>query len=275
MDFKTYQSIQAINATAIKAGVVSMKHMRAVMTGEEQEETAAMRWGSLVHMAILEPESFIGSVAIYDGVKRGKAWDDFKTANISLDIITEGENDRLTAIMASVHSNKAASDLIDNTLHEVTARSNDATTGPAKARLDCFSTILGVVDLKTTARIQPELFAKQFVGMGYDLQVGWYCDTARQHYELDAMPACHVIAVESKPPYDVAVYRVPDMVINVGKSKARKIAERYRQCEVAGIFPGVMDGVKELVMPAWYGEKDVMEAFAEMSASALFGDEVE
>jgi len=273
MDFAEYKAIQAISATAIKAGAVSMKHMHAVMTEDERAETPAMRWGFLVHLAILEPESFIGRVAIFDGTKRGKAWDEFKTANDSLDIITADEHDRLMAISTAVRSNKAAGDLITNTLHELSVRANDATTGQAKARLDGFSPILGVVELKTTARIQPELFAKQFVGMGYDLQVGWYCDLARRHYELDAMPACHVIAIESKPPYDVAVYRVPDMVINVGKSKARKIAEAYRQAEKAGVFPGVMDGVKELVMPAWYGEKDVMEAFAEMSASALFGDE--
>jgi hypothetical protein len=65
------------------------------------------------------------------------------------------------------------------------------------------------------------------------------------------------------------------MVIRVGLSKARKIAIAYRRAEAAGVFDGVSSGISELIMPAWYGENDVMEAFAEASAAALFGESEE
>jgi hypothetical protein len=54
---------QPIRATAIKAArigndAVSMAHMRLAMTAQ-REDTPAMRWGRLVHMAVLEGRKFL------------------------------------------------------------------------------------------------------------------------------------------------------------------------------------------------------------------------
>ncbi len=269
MTFAEYQALDGINASAIKAGALSMKHMHAVMTGVEKEQTTAMRWGSIVHKAILERAEFFRRVSVFEGYKKGKDWESFKAEHDPEWILSSDEHAKLFALSAAVHANKDAHRLIEGTGHEVTAAWNDQDYGQAKSRLDGFSERFGMLELKTARLIAPELFAKQFVKMGYDLQCGWYCEGAQLSKMSKDIPACHVIAIESVEPFDVAVYTIPRMVIDVGRSKARKIARAYRIAEAAGIFEGVAEGITDLVMPSWYGEKDVMNAFAEMSAEDL------
>jgi len=48
MNFTEYKQINAINATAIKAGVVSMLNMHAVMTGSGKETTPSYADGDVV-----------------------------------------------------------------------------------------------------------------------------------------------------------------------------------------------------------------------------------
>jgi hypothetical protein len=271
MNFADYQAIEAINATALKAGTRSMKHMRHVMTGGAKEETDAMRWGSIVHKAILEPDEFFKCVAIHDGIRRGKEWDAFKALHAHAeDILKPSEHAKLFALSQAVHADQEAHRLITGTDHEMTITWEDQDYGGGKARLDGFSRRDGVIEIKTTSKITPSEFGKQFVSMGYDIQCGWYCEGAQLCGMSKEIPACHIIAIESAEPFDVVVYKVPEMVVNVGRSKARKIARRYRTCEAAGVFDGVAGGgIAELVLPPWYGENDVMDAFAEMSADEL------
>jgi hypothetical protein len=273
MTFAEYQALPAINASAIKAGfALSMKHMHAIMTGKPKEQTPAMKWGKMVHSAILERELFFDTMNVFDGTKRGKDWEAFKDGKDIDTIVTRDELSELAAISEAVHLNPDAHRLIRRSTHEQTAIWSDPDYGSAKARLDGFSVEDGMIELKTTSKIKPDMFAKQFCGMGYDIQCGWYCEGARLSGLSKKLPACFVIVIESSEPFDVAVYELPNTVIKVGLSKAKRIATAYRQAEKSGVFAGVSEGITELVMPSWYGENDVMEAFAEASAAALFGE---
>ena len=60
MTYEEYAELPGINATSIKAGVKSMLHMHHCMTGGGHKETPALRWGKLVHLAVLEPGSPAG-----------------------------------------------------------------------------------------------------------------------------------------------------------------------------------------------------------------------
>ena len=57
----------------------------------KKEPTPAMRFGTLVHRAILEPERYSRTVAIYEGQRRGKAWKEFEAEHADMDIVTTTE----------------------------------------------------------------------------------------------------------------------------------------------------------------------------------------
>lgn len=264
-----YFDIPAVSATAIKAGARSMLHMHAVMTEGSKADSSTMRWGRLIHAAILESARFASNARIYDGIKRGKDWDAFRALSPDEDMILKtDEFDYLMAIKRAVIANHHAAQLIIGAKTEVVLQwSGDY--GDAKAKLDGIAADGALFDVKTMTDIRPDRFARQFVSLGYDLQCGWYIEAAVNSTGAGDDTPFYIIGIESDPPHDVAVYRVPRMAIEIGRKRARDIARRYRQCEAVGRFPGVQEGVKELVLPEWYGADDVSIAFAEMAARDL------
>lgn len=269
MDFEQYRQIKAINATAIKAGAISMKHMHHVMTGGAKEETAAMRWGKLVHKILLEPMEFERIVFVYAGAtRRGKDWDAFAAVHDAEWIVKTDELNELYTIKQAVYENFDAKRILESCTPEVTLEWLDDDGGDCKARLDGYSEQYGVVEVKTTSAIQNEAFGRQFVSMKYDLQCGFYSYGASKVMKRDKTPVT-IIAIESEPPYDVAVYPVTSMVVGIGLSRALAIAKQYRACDVIGVYDGVSDGIQELLVPSWYGEEEMAMMFANSAASIM------
>ena len=256
MPFSDYQQAEGINASSIKAGVVSMKHMRHAMTKGYKETTAAMQFGKLAHAAILEPLVLVHDCIVWDGGdKRGKDWTAFKADNEDKDIVTASELAKLQTVVASVQSNEEAYRLISNSRHEVSCFWEDESYGLAKARLDgVFDG--GIVEVKTVSNISQRAVSNQFVNMGYDIQVGWY-QHAAEVFGLVKSKKVWMVYVESVEPFDVAVFTIPKRTINKGYETAVEIANRYRIAETENVFLGVQEGmVRDLEMPAYY-EGDV------------------
>lgn len=267
MTFEEYQQIDAINATAIKAGQKSMLHMRTVMTGKRTDETPAMRWGRIIHSAVLEP-NYADSLAVYTGaVKRGKAWDEFAVINAGREIVTLDERAELTAIINAVQANPHAKALIDGSEHEMTVQWDDE-CGHCKARLDGWAPYSGIIEIKTTGAITANQFARQYINMGHDLQVGWYSRAIEK--TTGKKPDVTIIAIESSPPFDVAVWTLNRAAVVTGERHAIEIANRYAACCKAVEWPGVQeDGPEELTLPEWYAFEGVCAAYSEMAAAEL------
>jgi len=248
MSHDNYAAQPGLNASAIKRGAVSMLHMHHYLTSKDRADTPAMRWGRLVHSAILEPDTFFADLAIYDGIRRGKAWDEVAAEHAPDSILKADELADLTRISAAVHANREAHRMIEASEHEVSLTWEHPHIGACKARIDGLSEVVGGFDLKSTAAILPARFAGQFFALGYDLQLGWY--------DLGAAAAglkvpWHVISVEAKPPHAVIVYRMPEYIIQEGQKRAVEIAQRYRICEHLGVYPGIAETVLDFEPPAW------------------------
>jgi hypothetical protein len=270
MDFAEYKGIEAINASSLKQGALSMLHMNDAMHGIWKDQTPAMRWGSLAHKAILEPNDFSCLASVYEGVRRGKDWDAFLATHDAEFIVKPDELERLQAMSKAVHANDTAHKLIAECVPEFTLEWNSPDYGKAKGRCDGLSKTAGIIEYKTAANIDERRFASQCVSMGYDLACGWYVEGAMELDMFADTPSFTFIVQQSKAPFDVAVYYAPKQMITLGRKNARKLAIQYRQCEADGIYPGIQkDGPKELVMPEWYGSDDIMASFVEMSADEL------
>lgn len=240
----------ALRATAIKAGRISMAHMRLAMTTprDTAPETPAMRWGKLVHLAVLEPDTF-AKVPHYPGAKRaGKAWDEFASLVRSGPYTMGDERETLKDIRAACARQLDRLPRIAST--EVTIEWCDAMQyGNAMARVDALFDGGGWLELKTARSIAPRPFLSQAESLGYLLQLGWYDFGAKM---LHMTGERWVLAVESAPPYATAIYHVAPHLLAHGYEQCVEIARRYRACEAVGSFPGPFDDVTlEFERPAW------------------------
>lgn len=262
-----YTTRGAINATAIKAGALSFKHMHQVMNGVERDDTPALRWGRLVHRAILERDKL--DVAIWDGRRAGKEYEAFCDANDGKEILKPDEWEELQMLANAVNGDVIAAQYLFGLKTEQSIYWRTDDYGDAKARLDGVGDGY-MVELKTCANVNMRNFADQSFRLGYHLQLGWYAE-AMQAKRMKRQKTI-VICVESRPPFDVVTYEVDEMLIEAGQIAARKIAKEYRQQEADGKFTGVAaNQLRVLSAPAWAG--DLLEvnigSMEEMEAGKL------
>jgi hypothetical protein len=257
LPFADYAAIEATNASAIKAGQLSMLHMHHRLTGPDKPETPAMQMGRLVHAAVLEPEITLSLLEVWTGkARRGKAWDEFCEVHESRIIVTQDQSDKLEAMTAAVHANKDAHDLIEATEHEVTYQWDGKRYGPAKARLDGHSKAAGVLEYKTTTGIGLRQFTTNAYRMGYHIGIGWYCHGAEE-VDGGGIPQAHFIVQEQDAPHDCYVLRVSRQIIEAGRDETCEIARRYYVHKHVGSFPGVACGeILDYEIPAWAGGGD-------------------
>jgi hypothetical protein len=271
MNHAEYLSLPGISASAIKAGAVSMAHMREVMICSHKEPSPAMMAGTRIHAAVLEPDRLAERLHVWTGgVKRGKDWDAFSDGKPREWIVTFDEVDELDAIASAVKASRPAQEVLGNALgYEYTLQWTDRLLGQCKARLDCI-TRNAVIDLKTTAQIDPRAFGRTFASLDYLLQLGWYC----HGYELihGERPQCFVVAQETARPYATVVYEVDEDLLVMGYDRAYDIALRYRACEACGEYPGPASellGIRDY-LPGWYtGDKPDVVPDAEISVEEL------
>jgi len=244
---------QPIRATALKAGRLSMAHMHLAMqrrAGQADDElTPAMRWGRLVHMAILEPE-VLASLPVWRGAfRRGKEWQAF-AADLGADgdYVTEAELAGLLAIGNAAAVALARLPAVEDTEVDIKWQADDY--GAAMAKLDAILADGGVLEVKTTSKIEERAFRSQAWSLGYPLQLGWYDHAAR----LEGFTGRRILlAVESKPPHTTALWEIGPQTLRDGYSEGAQLAVRYRECEKVGRFPGPYDseGIMALEPPAW------------------------
>lgn len=181
-------------------------------SGFKQDETEAMRFGTAVHTAVLEPDLFASSYAvepIADGRNTaGKAIKaEFALASAGKTIITATQAETISGIKNSLEtatfSNGAkVADLFKNGVAEqsvfgtVTNRNGELI--PARCRPDYR---LGdtLIDLKTTQDASVDGFSRSVAKFGYHIQAEWYL-------QVTGAKRFIFVAAETKPPYMVGIY---------------------------------------------------------------------
>lgn len=263
-----YHARPGLSATVLKAARKSMLAARHVAT-VRREPTAAMSFGTLVHLAVLEPHKLADRVAVYDGRRAGKEFDAFAAANSGRTILKPDEMDELAAVRDAVHASTEARAMLGGTFVEASVFWTDPAGEKAKARPDAFHPSGVLVDIKTTSAITPRAFERQAWELGYAIQLGWYRRGLRANDV--AVYEANIIAIESAAPHDVVVYRVDDALMDWGEREAVRLAAQYRACGHAGRYPGVSAARLALGAPAWAADDVAAVPPAEtVDASDLF-----
>lgn len=254
--FDSYAGMPCMNATVLKAGRISMRHMRhAATTGHD--DTASLAFGRIAHQTVLENGLSADLFAVWsDGRRAGNKFESFK-ASADADnktVITANERDELTALVAAVHSNPLAHQIISETKHEASCLW-DADLGPAKCRFDGISDDW-YLEWKSTAKRTGREFQSQSYSLGYHIAFAHYLDGA---HACGLRPKLRVISTESSAPFDTVVYEVDPRLMDIGRSDRERIWRTYIECGKTGVYPGAGVGLQVLAAPEWAMESGDVE----------------
>jgi len=225
------------------------------------EPTPALRWGSLVHSIILEPEKFYSEIVVMpDGLDSGKGAKErvkeFEANNAGKEIITFEENEQLSAILKAVMDDADASNLlghparVENSLFWV-----DSATGvKCRCRPDFWRHDNIVVDLKTTKDSSAWSFGRSAWDYRYDAQCAFYWDGI-EAITGNPPEAFIFIAIEGKeePHLHIECFNVERDVLSLGRARYRDSLNIYKECQSRGVFPKKHfdTGIKKLTLPKY------------------------
>lgn len=250
-----YFAIDAVNASRLKAF-----RKAPILSQIEREETAAMRMGSLVHCAILEPNLLESRYTVTDLDRRGtKAWDAEEAAAKAnnTELVKKADWQIAMEMRDAVWKNAIARECLDGCEVEVAARWTDPVTGLAcKAKADAISRKLGyLIDVKTTTDAHPNEFKRQFAKLGYWLQETYYrwgfaaAGFGEDHDAADPTPFIF-ISVEKERPHLVSLYEMAKSHQRECAKEMRSILDRYAACAAINEFPGYPD-YNIIQIPSW------------------------
>ena len=195
-----------------------------------RKKTPSLRWGSLVHTIILEPQLVDGEWAVMpEGLDKGKGAkareEEFLLANEGKEIVSHDEYASLTAIAKAVQEDPEAASLLGGEgVNESSYFWTDEATGiPMRCRPDRYRDDGLLVDVKTTSSIEHYAFRRSCWDFGYDRQSAIYIDGIEAVTKRKPRGFAF-IAVEGKewPEVFVQVFVMTDADIETGRRRYRK-----------------------------------------------------
>lgn len=265
-----YRAISAHSISALKYLRVSPKHYRYAL--EHPKETKPMTLGTAAHCAVLEPERFDRQFVVWDRVsengnlcpRRGQHWDAFLELHSDRTVLLQEEVDNALNMQKAVRASPNAMRYLERGEPEVSMEwslslecSGVMKPFSSKGRADWLTTVDDVphiVGLKTARDHRHFVFGGAAAKLGYHLQWAYYHDGFETI--TGKRPRVVEIVVESNAPHDVAVYIIPDDILDQGRDEYQTLLRLLAQCEAANEWPGVYTSEQVLTLPSWvYGEQ--------------------
>lgn len=244
-----YDGLKAVNWSTLCNATKSAAHYLYGLQ-YPKEQTDPMRLGCLIHTVVLQPDNLSAEYAVWRGdTRRGKEWEAFEATNSGKILVRMRDLEEAWAIHEAVWNHPLAGAILSQPgLPECSLLWTDEATGlPCKARLDWLDVPVHA-DIKSTSTIEERAFGRHTFDMLYHCQFAFSRMGLRSH---GIEPVVKIIAVESDPPYDVAVYDMPSHVLDVGEAKVRKALALVAECRKTGEWPGRYSQEVPLVLPPW------------------------
>lgn len=242
-----YHALNDVSVSRLKEIMRSPKHYQYALS--HGKETQPMRLGTAAHCAVLEPELFAMTYAVWTrrtsagdmAPRRGQAWDEFRELNSGQKIITQDEHDLATTIAKAVRSDELAMKYLRAGDPEVTMRA-ELYGRACRGRVDwlCRTDRPVLVGLKTARNPQPYAFGNA----AWKLKYYWHW--AMYHDLFFALtrekPLVKEIVVESSAPHDVVVFDVDDDSIDQGRDEYVEALSKLAFCEERDEWHGIAGG---------------------------------
>ena len=248
-----YDAVDAVNWSTLKYALTSGLHYRHCIA-QATEETDAMRLGRAIHAMVFEPDTFDDEFAVWEGGRRaGGEWSQFKDTHLTQTIIRGEDLQAALDIAEAVNRHPVAGPILANGAAEVSITLTDPQTGIAcKGRMDWLTDTV-LVDLKSTKSIDARAFGVHAAAMLYHCQLAFYAGgLSANGAERDAK----IIAVESSPPYDVAVFSLTDDDLWAGEVRVQQALETVQKCRKTRTWPGQYQEEVPLALPGYVFPSD-------------------
>lgn len=221
------------------------------------EPTPAMKLGSAIHAAIIEPELFeeryVESPKFDRRTKEGRAlFQAFQEENEGKEVLTAEDYARCLAIRDAVYAHPVASGLLKGGKAEQSFFAKDPETDELiKCRFDyLLDSGEMAIDIKSTIDASPVEFARSVANYRYDIQPAWYFDILDILYG-EAPKHWVYIAVEKDEPYAIGIYYATPEMIEIGRQTARRDFLKIVECKRKNEWPDYGAEIEPLEMPAW------------------------
>lgn len=245
-----YNDISAVNKSTLWEMRKSPLHYWHLMHDTPREDTAAMKFGRAVHKQLLQPtlfsEEFIVAPECDRRTKEGKQIWNYLLAS-GKEIISSDDMATIRAMEKEFKPLRNRFLWCEEYHTERALTWTDSETGvDCKARLDILMPDL-IIDYKTTTNAGTDVFMREAIRYGYDLQAAMYMEAARANgYDPKGFI---FIAQEKTAPYLINILHAGDAFLDRGRWIMMDLLQKYKECRDSDTWPGY--GENELILPEW------------------------
>ena len=207
----------------------------------DEEPTAALRFGTLIHALALTPDTFGDEFVLADLNRRTRAGqaEYAALAESGKRVVSREEYAAALEIVQAIQRHPVAGTLFKaGEPEKVLTVAREPHRLPLKGRLDWLNPQPAIVELKTASDASREGFLRAVYRHGYHLSAAYYrmlVGRATGTPETD-IPHTFVV-VEPKPPYAVAVYPTSEGVLAEGRDLWETNLARFDDCWTSQDWP--------------------------------------
>lgn len=208
------------------------------MMDNPQPVTPAMKFGSAIHMNVLQPEEFnkhyVVSPKFDKRTKQGKAdYAEFVNNNMLKNVVTESEYALIEQMTDKLMRDSDAKTLLTNGIKEhIIAWENQEYNIKCRGMLDVYNEQANIiVDLKTTQDSSYYGFASSVRKFKYYKQAAFYLDAVKAQ-------EFYIVAIEKNPPFSINIIQIGDDLLDKGRELYNRDLEIYKYCTDNDYWPG-------------------------------------
>lgn len=197
-----------------------MFYQQYILGRKKAMDSPALRIGNAVHTKILEPEKFEDEYALYNGVRRGAKWEQFKNDNENKIILSDKEMVQVDVAVDNVFNTDATLPYINGGQPEVSLFT-ELEGVKIKVRADYINETMGYIqDIKTTSDLVNETnVRKKIAAFDYDLSAALYLDAFQK---AGAKIDSFIWVFTSKNYQSCKVFKASEEMIENGRIKYKR-----------------------------------------------------
>lgn len=181
--------------------------------------------------------------------RESKAFAEFQAERPNVEILLEKEWALAERIAASLRAHPVARARLEGATYETPLEWEDGGFKCTTGGVDLIvAKTLG--DLKTTTTVHPATFERLAFKMLYHCQLAWYRRGARAN-GIEVAERPFVLAVETKPPFDVIELRATERLMDLGDRTVTLWLEQLRTFEESNQWPGYAQAPVDWDVPPW------------------------
>lgn len=267
-----YHSMRdCVSSSGIRAAMRSPKTFyQNFILGKVEPPSKAMKLGSYLHMALLEPNLFqsrfklmpdFGNMRTNASKEKRDAW----LQDLPQDAIVLDEDD-YEKVMRMIDSVLTFNDgmiprMFQQSVYEKSGFFRDPVTGlKCRFRVDILREDLSILpDIKTTRDASREAFSRSIWNYGYATQLMFYAMGVEQIHGKKPDTLCFV-AVENQAPFETTVWEMDEAMKSRGELEVRHGLDVIAACVKSGKWPGLQpNGAEVISFPPWTDAKGITE----------------